>query len=607
MELISHYNVKLNDGFWKQKENLNKEVTINAVYDRFYDTGRINAFSCSWKEGEPHKPHVFWDSDVAKWIEGASYILANEPNKDLETKIESIIDNIEKNMDEKGYFNVYFLIVEPQNRFTNRDAHELYCAGHLIEAAIAYHIATGKDRFLRLMEKYVDYIYEVFVVEDSATFVTPGHEEIEIALLKLYYHTNNKKYFDLASFFLEQRGANEKESDNSIYKQSHISVYRQSHAPIREQFTAIGHAVRAGYLYSAMADYAADINDSVLKNTCKALFEDISNKKMYITGSVGSTYVGESFTIPYDLPNFEAYTETCAAISMMFFANRMLRLENDAKYADMVERAMYNGMLSGVSLDGKGFFYENPLEINLQRFSRNVSTSEKQRYPITQRVEVFGCSCCPPNINRVLSSMGSYVYGFSDNTLYINQFMSSTLEYKGIKALMETNYPNDETVKIQATGVEKVAIRIPSWAKDYTFSKSFEILNGYAVFENVGEPITAIFKMTPKLIQANALVWDDSGKVALTRGPVVYCLEGVDNPNKLHTLYIKADTEYTTEYSDMFGLPTITADGYTKKVSEELYQEYRNDDFEEIKLNFIPYNAFANRGSSDMLVYINVK
>ena len=356
MEFIGFDKVSLESGFLHEKQKLNREVTLDAVYNRFYETGRFDAFKCDWKEGMEKQPHYYWDSDVAKWMEAVAYILKKESNPELEAKVENLIDEIEKNQSPDGYFNIFFTVIEPDKRFFERTAHELYCAGHLFEAAVAYFECTGKDRFLKLMEKYADHIIRVFVEEKTAKFITPGHEEIELALVRMYSATKKKKYLDLAKFFIDNRG----------YAEAEKEYYSQSHLPVREQKTAEGHAVRACYLYAAMADVAYETGDTELYEVCKTLFADIVNKKMYITGGIGSTRKGEAFTVPYDLKNDKAYAETCAAISLMFFAHRMMRFENDAKYADVIERVLYNGMISGLSLDGTSFFYENPLEIDLK-------------------------------------------------------------------------------------------------------------------------------------------------------------------------------------------------------------------------------------------------
>lgn len=595
-------NVKINCGYWKEKEELNRKVTINAVYDRFYDTGRIDAFACNWREGNENKPHIFWDSDVAKWIEGAAYILYRERDAELESKVENIIDLIEKNMKPEGYFNIYFTAVEPAARFTRRDEHELYCAGHLIEAAVAYFLATKKDRFLKLMCRYADYIYEVFVKEDSAAFRTCGHEEIELALYRLYRCTNNDKYLKLAEFFLNQRGNNSKDKYNTVCPHP---VYEQDYAPVYEQDYAAGHAVRAMYLYCAMADDAYQSGDENKKHACEKLFEDVTQKKMYITGALGQTRRGEAFTKEYDLPSDTAYAETCASIGLMMFANRMLKLNKHAKYADCVERAMYNGMLSGISLDGKAFFYENPLEINLKKRKRFYCEKDFDMYSITQRVEVFECSCCPPNLNRVLSSMGNYIYGEENGCVYVHQYISSVAEKQNIKLEMKTNFPNDGKIVINATGAEKIALRIPGWCKNFELNRPYEIKDGYAYIDACDGEILLNLEIKPFLVGANPLVYDLSGKAALQMGPIVYCMESIDNKEELCAYYIDKNLNATYEKCDKCGLNVIEADGFYA-ASDTLYSGL-DYDFSKTKMKFIPFAAASNRGECDKLVWINYR
>ncbi len=356
----------------------------------FFETGRIGAFNFDYvKDSGMSEPHFFYDSDVAKWMEGVAYILEKNSAPDLEEKVDALVEKIKLNQGDDGYFNIYFTVVDPENRFKKRNYHELYCAGHLMEAAVAWAEITGKLDFLEAMERYADYIYKVFVEEKSAEFTTPGHEEIELALVRMYRFTGKKKYLDLAKFFVDMRGACEEPIADE---------YNQSHLPVREQREALGHSVRAVYLYTGMAYLAKETEDTSLMPALHALFSDMTERKMYITGGLGSTDIGEAFTHPYDLPSDAAYTETCAAIGLVLFASAMLELENKSVYADVVERVIYNGLLSGLSLDGESFFYENPLEINLgDRFKNRYG---ERRLPITQRKKSFGCSCCPPNIVR---------------------------------------------------------------------------------------------------------------------------------------------------------------------------------------------------------------
>ena len=523
MMLTDHRYVTLGEGYWKKKADLNRNVTMGAVYDRFDESGRIAAFKCDWKEGDPQRPHIFWDSDVAKWMEGAAYILEKESAPELEAKVEALVDEIEKNQHEDGYFNIYYTVVEPDKRWTNRDCHELYCAGHLMEAACAYYNATGRDRFLRCMEKYADYIAKVFMIDHSAAFNTPGHEEIELALYKMYKTTGERRFYDLMKYFLETRG----QPDNKEAQIFAAAHYAQSHAPIREQHDAYGHSVRAMYLYSGMADYAAESGDEALLAACRDLFEDTTRRKMYVTGGIGSTNIGEAFTIPYDLPNAKAYTETCASIGLIFFANRMFRADpvKDAKYADIVELELYNGALSGLSLDGEKFFYENPLEINLTERHRITATNDGEHWPITQRVRIFGCSCCPPNVNRLLPAVGDYFYGYdeTEGAVYVNQFGTSVFEKDGVKVSQVTEYPMDGTVRIVSN--VPVYVRVPGWCRSFTTDRPHVMAHGYAKFD-AGE-ITLTFAMKPVLLSANPRVTNNLGRAALRYGPFIYCAEEI--------------------------------------------------------------------------------
>ncbi len=597
---INFKNVSITDGFWRDMQQKNINTTINAVYKRFNETGRFEAMKCNWKEGMDKKPDVYWDSDVAKWIEGAAYILSKHYDADLEAKVEETIDDIEKNQDESGYFNVYYLVVEPENRFKNRLDHELYCAGHLIEAAVTYYETCGKDRFLKLMMKYADYIYKVFAQDKSAAFITPGHEEIELALLRLYRCTSNKKYFELCKFFIENRGKHKEQ----IYD-CFTEKYAQDEMAVEKLTSADGHAVRAVYLYTAMADLANEENDKELFKVCNALFEDIVNKKMCITGGIGASHLGEAFTVPYDLPNETSYNETCASIGMTFFSDRMLSNNINSLYSDIIEREIYNGVISGISFDGKSFFYENPLEINLRNHMCNLSAREGIRLPITQRKEVFDCSCCPPNLNRFIASVEQYIYGEKDSVFYVHQYMASTFDDGNHRISQKTDYPANGSIEIDCTEIDTVALRIPYWCNDFTLNTSYEIKDGYAYIKNP-KKITLELNMTCKLYMANSEIDSCSGKVALMYGPMVYCLEGIDNDVNLHNVYIREALNASFERIDELDCNAIVVDGYKRRETNILYHPVNND-FEKIRIKFIPYHLFANRGESDMLVWINYK
>lgn len=605
MNSVPFTQTTLTSGFYKEKQDLIRNVTIHSVYDRFKDTGRIDAFNFDWSEGKPHKPHIFWDSDVAKWMESVAYLLEHKSEPKLQEAVESLIDMIEKNQDDNGYFNIYFTVIEPNARFTRRHDHELYCAGHLIEAAVAYYNATGRDKFLKCMCKYADYIEKRFKILQDTSFTCCGHEEIELALVKLYECTKEKRYLELSKFFIDNRG----KTDSPINKSFNLK-YDQSHAPVAEQTTAEGHAVRAVYLYSAMADLALKYNDEKLKNICKTIFNDIADKKMYITGGIGSSSNGEAFTIPYDLPNETGYAETCAAIGLALFAKRMLLLDNDRKYSDVIEKIIYNSFISGLSLNGKEFFYENPLKITLKLRSKDTSMSNNTRYPITRRPEVFNCSCCPPNVTRFVASIADLLYTTDENTIYVHQFMSGVSEFQhkssNVKITQNNNYPFSGKIQISYNGPDStIAVRIPAWCDSYKGKTQ----NGYAYLRvKDNTTISLDFDMPVCFIQANPNVQSNCGRAAITKGPIVYCLEGVDNGENLSDIRFDVNSDFYKEYDSELKVPVLTTTAYKRNVSEStpLYQKYQ-DTLTPFTAKLIPYFTFANRGESDMIVWVGIK
>ncbi len=601
MNNIEFSDVKITGGYWKARQDINRSVTLKAVYDRFNETGRFEALKCDLRDGDTNIPHIFWDSDVAKWIEGASYILHSEKNDQAVEIIENAIDLIIKNSDENGYFNSHFLVAEKENRFRLRECHELYCAGHLIEAAVAYYELTGKDRFLNAVKKYADYIERAFKIDNTAAFITPGHPEIELALVRLYKATSEKRYIELAKYFIDKRGNCD---EPGIYTDWANEYYSQDEIPVRERKTAEGHCVRALYLMCAAADIAYIYKDNDLKTACERFFDSIVNKRMYITGGVGSSNMGESFTIDYDLPNRTAYAETCAAISLAMFAERMLKFGADSRYSDIIERTMYNGIMSGISLDGKSFFYENPLEIDPDFNNINTSTKVKERFPITQRVEVFDCSCCPPNIMRFVASISGLIYGFDDNTVYINQYINSEGDVNGIKISQKTEYPNNGKITVRCNSNKKqIAFRIPCWCKSFNINKKYSIKNGYAYVDlDSEENIELELDMPVRIISANRRIHSDAGRIAVMRGPVVYCAEGIDNGADIKSIALPAESVFELAESE-FLLPILKTEAYRPFESDSLYYE-AVDDYEKIPLTLIPYYAFANRGESEMQVWL---
>lgn len=610
MKTVDFSKTRITGGFWKRKQDMVRKTSIMAVYDRFCDTGRFDAFKFNWKEGMPNKPHIFWDSDVAKWLEGAAYLTELKREPRLEKIVDKTVDLIAKNQGDDGYFNIYFTVVEPEKRFTVRDWHELYCAGHLMEAAVAYYKATGKKKFLDCMCKYADYIEKRFKIDRDTAFLTPGHEEIELALVRMYECTGEKRYLELSEFFVNARGNKEILGDKA---EAELIMYNQSHKPVREQDTAEGHAVRAVYLYCGMADIAYHTGDNELKAACRRLFDNIVNKRMYITGGIGSSSCGEAFTLDYDLSNLLAYTETCAALGLALFANRMLKLDTDSVYADVVERAIYNGFMSSTSLDGKSFFYENPLEVIPYLDNRDVSAAgyrNKIHWPQSQRSEVFSCSCCPPNIVRFIPSIANMLYTDDGKTLYVHQFMQSVTEVerdgKVLKVEQKTAYPENGKVNITVSGADtRIAVRIPGWCDSYTGPT----VKGYAYFEvKDGETLTFDFKMKVKFIEARPEAVFNCGKYAVMRGPVVYCMESCDNGEYLRDIRLDGRARFVYGKHEQLGVPKLTVKAYRRKRddSSPLYYE-RKDSLEKITATLIPYYAFANRGVAEMQVWTYVK
>lgn len=604
---VSFADVEIKDGFWRRRIDINENVTIYSVRDRFRDTGRFEAFKFNWKEGSDiPKPHIFWDSDVAKWLESVAYILAKKEDKELRENADELISLMEKNQCEDGYFNIAHTVVFPEERFKIRDHHELYCLGHFIEAAVAWKLHTGCDRLLNIVDKYIDLVIRVFCEEKSAVFVTPGHEEIELALIKLYRLTGVKKYLDLCKFFIDERGYHPDEHDIGWCNNS----YNQSHLPVREQREAMGHCVRACYLYSAMADLYRETGDEALLTACKAIFKDITERKMYISGGIGSSHHGEAFTVPYDLQPDIAYNETCAAISLMMFSDRMKDIETDSVYADTVERELYNGFIAGLSLDGRAFFYENPLEIRLS--DRGVHTSlsrDPDHFPITQRVEVFGCSCCPPNVTRFIETVGERAYSVSDEGLAVHQFIASSVRAGQWEAEVKTGFPRDGRVSISVRGMKgkSILVRLPYWCDEFSADREYSRENGYARFVADSDEFTVCIDMNMKVkfYHADTRVSACAGKTAVMYGPVLYCAEAVDNGEGLFNLSVLKNGNYNVVFAPEFNANILEIDGLRREYTASLYSS--EDDYKDIpvRIKLIPYFAFANRGESDMTVWLN--
>ncbi len=603
---------KITGGFWKEKQDLVRRATTPAVYQRFVETGRFGAFKCDWKKGMPHHPHVFWDSDVAKWLEGAAYLTALERDPELEKIVDDTVAHIAKNQRSDGYFNITYL-VDKKETFVDRTQHELYCAGHLIEAAVAYFKATGKRTFLDCMCKYADYIEKRFKIDGDTAFSAPGHQELELALYRLFACTGEPRYRALAEHFVDIRGTAKDKRSGSYGNLKFDAIYEQAHKPVREQTEAVGHAVRATYLYCAMADYARVAGDATLKTVCQKLFDNIVTKRMFVTGGIGSSSCGESFTLDYDLPNIFPYTESCAAIGLALFANRMSLLDPDSKYADTVERILYNGFLSSLSLDGTSFFYENPLEIQPHLYKKDLQSPFFQghnmngafKLPPAQRSRVFDCSCCPPNIVRFVPSVANFLYSDDGKTLYVHQFMNSeTTLPRGnatLKVSQKTVYPTDGKVAITVTGgATRLAVRVPWWSDAYCGQTK----KGYLYLDvKPGETVSLDFGMKTRFVQARPEVVFTVNRVAVMRGPVLYCMESVDNGANLRDLRLDRTAPFVEGIHPTLKVPTLTVRAYrhAPKKDEALYHELpAREEFVETKAILIPYHAFANRGLAEM-------
>ena len=568
---------------------------------------------------------VFQDSDVAKWLEAAAYSLGQCPNPALEREVDSVVELLAQVQQEDGYLNSYFTVKEPDRRWTNlQEAHELYCAGHLMEAACAYYEATGKDRLLKIMEKNAGCIYRHFMEECPQGY--SGHPEVELALLRLYRDSGNEKYKELCAHFLEVRG----QSPNYFIQEkarrgwnvwgptgndANDTDYTQSTLPVREQKDAVGHAVRAVYLYTAMADLAGETGDQGLAKACRALWESVTHRQMYVTGGIGSTVLGEAFTVDYDLPNATVYAETCASIGLIFFARRMFQLEAKGEYADVMERALYNTVLAGMQLDGKRFFYCNPLEV-VPGISGKAAT---QRHVDPQRPAWYACACCPPNVARLLSSIGSYAYGEGQGVFYTHLYLGGIVQSaQGFSLECHTDYPRQGTARFTFHGEKEttLAFHIPAWSQKTSLSVNGEaqelaalLRDGYAYLTRSfqeGDVIELSFDMTPYKVYASSKVPADTGCAAVQRGPVVYCAEGLDNGGDVLSLSLAAEgavTQLPYEPELLGGIIPLAAEGWRTQPTQELYSRERPQR-QAADIRLVPYYTWGNRGENQMRVWL---
>lgn len=626
--------VKITSPFWDRRLAANRDVTIPVVQAHLQTTGRIDAFRLDWNPGDLQMPHHFWDSDVAKWIEATGYSLQTHPDPELEAEVDRIIDLIAGAQQDDGYLNVHFTVAEPENRWRNlRDMHELYCAGHLMEAAVAYYEGTGKRKLLDVMCRYADHIATVFGAGPDQKRGYAGHEEIELALVKLYRATGKRRYLELAKFFVDERGREpfyfdleaQARGEDPAQLRARGHAYCQSHLPVREQTTAEGHAVRAVYLYAGMADVAAETGDADLVRACTRLWQNVTQRRMYVTGGIGSSSLGERFTTDHDLPNGLAYAETCAAIGLAFWAHRMLRLSPDAGYADVMERALYNGALSGLALAGDKFFYANPLEAQPAAFEWHPHAYREPAVS-PRRKNWFGCSCCPTNIVRTLASLGRYVASVGDTSVYVHLYVDGDIETELDRQLVtlhqETCYPWDGNVRISVDCSQEsdftLALRIPGWCREATLRINDQLIpvdrildNGYAKIDrtwHTDDVVELTLEMLVERIRCHPSVRANAGRVALQRGPLVYCLEEVDNGPNLDGIVLPMGADLTARFDGdlLQGVVVIAGEGLCRDASDWGNRLYGTgtpaDRIAMIKA--IPYYAWANRDPGEMLVWI---
>lgn len=636
--------VSISDDFWSEYIRLVREVVVpyqwevlNDLVEEAEPSHAIKNFKiAAGVEQGSFYGMVFQDSDVAKWLEAVGYLLETEPDPELEKVADEVVALIAKAQQPDGYVNTYFTIKEKDQRWTNlAECHELYCAGHLIKAAVAYSKATGKNAILDVACRFADYIDDVFGSEPGKLHGYDGHQEIELALVKLYHATGERKYVELSRYFLNQRGAEpnfyEQEWENRgktvHFPQLSIATdleYSQAHLPVREQDQAVGHAVRVVYMCTAMADIAAETGDEALLAACRRLWSSIVSKRMYLTGAIGSMAQGEAFTQDYDLPNDTVYAETCASIGLIFFAQRMLQIEPDSEYANVLERALYNTVVSGMSRDGKQFFYVNPLEVYPPVLGKNKNYDHVQ----PQRQGWFGCACCPPNIARLLASLGQYVYSVRGEEIYAHLYIGGTaeLDIRGtaVKLEQQSHYAWDGKVSFQITLPQEtaftLALRLPDWSgaasiqvnrAEYHVNDA-DIYNGYIKLKRAwqtGDTVAIAFEMPILRMQGHPLIRHNAGKVALQRGPFVYCLEEADNGGQLFQLSLPASSKLSSAFDKdlLGGMQVITGTGEryeSKHWQDELYRRDAVWTTEETELTFIPYFAWANREPGEMSVWI---
>ncbi len=661
---------RITGGFWARKIDmvakemlpyqwlaLNDEVP-GAVPSHAIENFRIAAGEASGR----FMGTVFQDSDVAKWLEAASYSLSHHPDTELERRVDEVIRLIAKTQRPDGYVNTYFIVTAPEHRWADLAwGHELYCAGHLIEAAVAHDAYARaspdaekrKSKLLEVARRYADCIDRAFGTAPGKIRGVCGHPEIELALFRLYGATGETRYRDLAAFFVDQRGSDPAAFDGKKPLGASTSTpwpemagyygfeipktkwferdYMQNHAPVRSQPDATGHAVRAVYLYLAMADLYSATGDEALLKALRGLWDSAVSRRMYITGGIGSQSHGERFTADYDLPSDTAYSETCASIGLANWAKRMTEVEGDSRYADVLERVVYNGALSGVSLDGTHYFYVNPLEV----IPEVVDCRQDHEHVKGQRVQWFGCSCCPPNIARLVASIASYAYGVGGDALWVHHYAESESETQvsgtRLRVSQRTDYPWSGSIALFVDPDREVEfslkLRIPGWCRSFACSingrraETADVSKGYLSIRRnwkPGDRVELDLAMEPSLIRADGRIPELAGKLAVQRGPLVYCVESTDNGEGLHALVLDRKSELRAEYdpSLMGGSVLIEAQGYredlrsmdTHRSSAMPYEDAGESRLAPTAIKLVPYHQWGNRApGGEMRVWLRSK
>ena len=578
--------VAIKDDFWTPKLNNNASGTLPVCIEQCeVKTGRIQNIITAAKMEGPHTDCCWDDSDVYKVIEGIAYNIVNTPDAMLEAKADEWIDIIATAQQDDGYIGTYYTYVKPEERWNDMNGCEMYCAGHLIEAGIAYYKATGKRKLLDVGKKMADHMLTMFG-PDKRHWVA-GHQEVELALVKLFELTKDRNYLDFAYWLLEERGHGYGRSNVKEDKGWPFPLYQvQDQAPVRDLQTIHGHSVRAMYQFCGMSDIMSYMPETGYMDALDRLWNDITGTRMYVTGGIGAAYKAEGFADQYELPNYEAYCETCASVGMAFWNHRMNEWKGDSKFADIVEKEIYNGIISGVSLDGTKFFYTNPL----------ASRGDHHRFTWHK------CPCCPTNIARFIPSIGSYIYATSDDAIWVNQYIGNEAEFevgrRNVKVRIETDYPWEGVVTLTLMSAYKgqLRMRIPLWCEKYAVQVNGkevepEIKQGYAVLPGkwkAGDSVTLTMDMPVRLVAADPRVKADEGQRAIQRGPMVYCVESVDNDIDFESISIDENTTFKTTFKEdlLGGVATITAGTGDNR------------------LLLIPYYSWDNREAGEMKVWI---